>query len=278
MYRYVYCITRTLHKPCIDVAGIGNAIVSTLQYKEIMAILSGVSMAKISVSNENVLRHAVVVETVPREQTVLPMRFSSVFNGDDAVLEFLKNRYAVFISDLERLQDKLEMGIRIIARRNITQDNDYENHSEYPQASFMKGGLRVIIQRGLFRLSIGRNGDVEKLLDKKCSVNPGIAYLQQRRAHYTSLDENDERVREIVKICHAQFEDICVEYKRDTHTPFPQGVSLNYLIHKDSVNEFKGRFNDLKCSLNELHFLCSGPWPPYHFVSSGGGDGEHGLI
>lgn len=270
MYRYVYCITRTLHKPRIDVAGIGNAIVSTLQYKEIVAILSGVSMAKISVSNENVLRHAVVVETILREQTVLPMRFSSVFNGDDAVLEFLKNRYALFISDLERLQDKLEMGIRIITRRNIMQDKDYENHAESSQAPFTKGRLGGIIQRGLSSLSIGRNGDDEELSDEKCSVNPGVTYLQQRRAQYTSLDENDERVREIVKVCHAQFEDICVKYKRDIHTSFSQGVSLNYLIHRDSVNEFKDRFNDLKSSLNELHFLCSGPWPPYHFVSPGG--------
>lgn len=269
MYQYVYCITGILQTPLRDMTGIGNATVSTLRYKEIAAILSGVSTAKIPVSNKNILRHAVVVETVLREQTVLPMRFSSVFNGNDAVLEFLKNRYAVFISDLERLQDKLEMGIRIIPGRNSVQDKDYENLSEFPR-TLTKGGLRGIIKQGFSTPSGWRNGDDEKVLYGKYGANPGITYLQQRCAHYASRDENEELFREIVKTCHAQFEDICIKYQRDTYTSFSQGVSLHYLIHRDSVNEFKGRFNDLKSSLNELHFLCSGPWPPYHFVSSGG--------
>src|SRR3990167_3338286 len=117
MYRYLYCITRKLHKPLINVVGIGNANVHALQYEDIVGILSEVVMAKIPVSNGNVLRHAAVIETVRKEQTVLPMRYSSVFKSDTRVIEFLKNRYAVFVSDLGRLYDKLEMGIRVIQKK-----------------------------------------------------------------------------------------------------------------------------------------------------------------
>ena len=88
-----------------------------MQYKELTAIVSEVMMAQIPVSNENVLRHAAVIEAVRKEQNVLPMRYSSVFKDDAGVIEFLKNRYAVFISDLERLHDKLEMGIRIMQKK-----------------------------------------------------------------------------------------------------------------------------------------------------------------
>ena len=115
MYRYLYCITRTLHKPLMNVVGIENAPVRTVQYEGIAAVVSAVTMAKIPVSNENALCHAAVIETVRKEQTVLPMRFSSVFQDDTGVIEFLKNRYAVFVSDLERLHDTLEMGIRILS-------------------------------------------------------------------------------------------------------------------------------------------------------------------
>jgi len=233
MYRYLYCITRKLYKPLINVAGIENAAVRTVQYREITAIISEIMMAQIPVSNESVLRHEAVIEAIQKEQTVLPMKYSSVFKDDAGVIEFLKNRYAVFISDLDRLQDKMEMGLRIIMKNTV------------------------------------QNKDDEELSDEKCSSNPGIDYLHQRRIYYASLDENDARVKEIVKTCHAQFEDICVEFKRDTHSSFLQGVSLNYLIHKDFINEFKNRFNDLKSGLSELQFLCSGPWPPYHFVSPG---------
>ncbi|HHT9137332.1 MAG TPA: GvpL/GvpF family gas vesicle protein [Candidatus Wunengus sp. YC60] len=239
MYRYLYCITKVLHKQLNDMIGLENTTVRTLQYKEIMAVVSEVLLAKIPVSNESVLCHEAVVEAVQREQTVLPMRFSSVFNDDTAALQFLKNHYAVFVSDLERLQGKLEMGIRVILGRENQQLHNTIKHDQENAIKF-----------------------------ETCKSNPGTTYLQQRRAYYASQDEGDDRAREIVKTCHAQFEDICVEYKRDTHTSFSQGVSLNYLIHKDSLGEFKNRFNDLKPSLNELQFMCSGPWPPYHFVSS----------
>lgn len=247
MYRYLYCITRKLHKPLINVVGIGNANVHALQYENIAAILSEVVMAKIPVSNGNVLRHAAVIEAIRKEQTVLPMRFSSVFHSDTAVLEFLKNRYATFVSDLERLRDTLEMGLRIVATSKNLQDTES-----------MQSYRETVVREQVTEIPIS---------DFRSPMSFGTVYLQQRRAYYASQDENDEWVHEIVKTCHAQFEDICVKHKRDTHTSFSQGVSLHYLIHKDSLNEFKNRFNDLKSSLNELRFLCSGPWPPYHFVS-----------
>src|SRR3990172_5440551 len=166
MYRYLYCITRKVHKPFINVVGIGNANVHALQYEDIAAILSEVVMTKIPVSNGNVLRHAAVIETVRKEQTVLPMRYLSVFKDDAGVIEFLKNRYAVFVSDLERLHDKMEMGLRIIMKNTV------------------------------------QNKDDEELSDEKCSSNPGIDYLHQRRIYYASLDENDADRKSVVKTCH----------------------------------------------------------------------------
>src|SRR3972149_3992009 len=268
VYYYLYCITKALHKPLINVIGLENSAVHTVQYGGIVAVVSEVTMAKTPVSNGNVLRHAAVIEAVQKEQTVLPMKYSSVFKDDAGVIEFLKNRYAVFISDLDRLQDKMEMGLRILMK-NTVQNKDIENSLKVPPPPLTKGGVEGIFKRGLPHSLILGNKDDEELSDEKCSSNPGIDYLQQKRAYYASLDENDARVHEIVKICHAQFEDICVEFKRDTHSSFLQGVSLNYLIHKDFINEFKNRFNDLKSGLSELQFLCSGPWPPYHFVSPG---------
>ena len=279
MYRYLYCITRKLHKPFINVVGIGNANVHDLQYEDIVAILSEVVMTKIPVSNGNVLRHAAVIEAVRKEQTVLPMRYSSVFKDNAGVIEFLKNRYAVFISDLERLHDTLEMGIRVIQKKVTVHP-----HLNLPPPPFSPsvrgtgGGGELLQKKCVQNTEITQSGVEQEfgvsgqstespISDPQPPASPAMSYLQQRRIYYGSQDENDEWVHEIVKTCHAQFEDICVKHKRDTHTSFSQGVSLHYLIHRDSLNEFKDRFNDLKSSLNELRFLCSGPWPPYHFVS-----------
>ncbi len=254
MCRYVYCVTGFLHKPLKDMVGIENAAVRVLQYKELTAIVSEIMMAKIPVSNESVLRHAAVIEAVRKEQTVLPMRYSSVFKDDAGVIEFLKICYAVFVLDLERLHDKLEMGIRIIHKKKYLQNTESTQFGVEQE------------------FGVSEQLTESPIPDLQSTASPGMSYLQQRRIYYASLDESDEWVQEIVKTCHAQFEDICVEFKRDNHSPFLQGVSLNYLINKDSLNEFKNRLNDLKSSLNELQFLCSGPWPPYHFVSPGGSE------
>ena len=251
MYLYVYCITGALQKPIRDMMGLENAPVRTVQYEGIAAVVSAVTMAKIPVSNENALCHAAVIGTIQRAQMVLPMRFSSVFQDDTGVIEFLKNRSAVFMSDLGRLHDTLEMGIRVIQKK--------VQNTEITQSGVKQ------------EFGVGEQLTALPTPDLQPPASPAMSYLQQRRIYYASLDESDEWVHEIVKTCHAQFEDICVKNKRDTHTSFSSGVSLNYLIHKDSLNEFKNRFNDLKSSLNELKFLCSGPWPPYHFVSSGDG-------
>jgi len=314
VYYYLYCITKALHKPLINVVGIGNANVRALQYEDIVAILSEIVMAKIPVSNGNVLRHAAVIEAVRKEQSVLPMRYSSVFKDDAGVIEFLKNRYAVFISDLERLHDKLEMGIRIMQKKvtvhphinlppppfspsamgtggGIQGNNEYSPPLPVLSEAEGVGGIRACpvpdtggggellpkkkyVQNTEFTQSgveqefgVGEQLTESLIHDLQSTASTGMSYLQQRRIYYASLDEDNEWVQEIVKTCHAQFEDICVEFKRDTHSSFLQGVSLNYLIYKDFINEFNNRFNDLKSSLNELQFLCSGPWPPYHFVS-----------
>ena len=281
VYLYLYCITKALHKPFINVVGIGNANVRAFQYEDIVAILSEVVMAKIPVSNGNVLRHAAVIEAVRKEQTVLPMRFSSVFHGDTAVLEFLKNRYAAFVSDLGQLHDTLEMGIRVIQKKvtvhphlNLPPSPPPEGdrgRTFSPSVSGAEGGIQGTNEYSPPLIGVGDRLTASPTPDLQPPASPAMSYLQQRRIYYASQDENDEWVHEIVKTCHAQFEDICIKHKRDPHTSFSQGVALNYLIHKDYLNEFKNRFNDLKSSLNELHFLCSGPWPPYHFVSLGDG-------
>ena len=298
VYYYLYCITKALHKPLMNVVGIGNANVHALQYEDIVAILSEVTIPKIPVSGENVLRHAAVIEAVRKEQTVLPMRYSSVFKDKAGVIEFLKNRYAVFISDLERLHDTLEMGIRVIQKKVTVHPHinlppppfspsvrgtggGIQGNNEYspPLVGGVRGGGELLQKKKYVQNTEITESGVEQefgvsgqsteapIPDLQSPASTGMSYLQQRRIYYASLDESDGWVQEIVKTCHAQFEDICVKNKRDTHTSFSSGVSLNYLIHKDSLNEFKNKFNDLKSSLNELQFLCSGPWPPYHFVS-----------
>lgn len=250
MYRYVYCIINVIDVPQQNILGLGNTGIRFLKYREIAAVVSSVSSVKIPASNENALCHASVIETIQKEQTVLPIRFSSVLKNDEEVLEFLKKHYEIFVSDLERLHNKLEMGLRIVMR-NVNQKN---------AGSIKPDAGRYAAKRDQTRGAYGF------MLEKS---TPGMDYLEYRRACYSSQDEINGCIQEIADTCHAQFEGVYTEYKMDTHPSFLHGISLNYLICKDSLSEFRVRFHDLMASLDEFWFLCSGPWPPYHFVSLG---------
>lgn len=249
MYHYLYCITGALQRPLKTIIGLDDSAVYLLQYKEIAAVLSEVTLGKIPVSHEGAMRHAAVINAIQGGQTALPVRYSSVFHDESAVLGFLKGRYAVFVSDLERLQDKVEMGLRVIVRDN--KSGDMKSH--------WKRGIRA--------------GDHEAELFSfgVCSqLSSGEAYLQQRRAYYESQEKKDSWGQEIVKACHQQFEGVCISHALDVRKSFSQGISLSYLIHKDTLAGFKERLNALVLRLTEFQFFCSGPWPPYHFVSGAG--------
>lgn len=249
MYHCLYCITGALQRPLKTIIGLENSAVYLLQYKEIAAVLSEVTLGRIPVSHEGALRHAAVINAIQSGQTALPVRYSSVFRDENAVLGFLKSRYAVFVSDLERLQDKLEMGLRVIARDN--KFGDMQSH--------WKRGIRADDQ------------EAEWSPFGVCSpAFSGEAYLQQRRAYYESQEKNESWGQEIVKACHEQFEGVCISHAMDTRKSFSQGISLSYLIHKDTLAGFKERLNVLVSRLTEFQFFCSGPWPPYHFVSGDG--------
>lgn len=250
MYRYVYCITNIINAPNQNIHGFGNIDIRFLKYRKITAVVSNVLDVKIPASSENVLCHSAVVEAVQREHTVLPVRFSSVLRDDEEVLKYLKKYYEIFISDLERLKDKMEMGLRIIMR-DVNKKNE-ESIKPCTDQYMTKKDWKC----GNFGLMF-ENG------------NPYMDYLERRRTYYASQDEMNGCVKEVVNTCHAQFEGIYTEYRQDGNFPFLYGISMNYLIYKDSLSEFKARFYDLMESLDEFWFLCSGPWPPYHFVSLG---------
>ncbi len=59
-----------------------------------------------------------------------------------------------------------------------------------------------------------------------------------------------------------------VEGSLDT-TPGAQGALLTgiYLVKKDRLQHVQAHIGRLRARFEGLNFLCTGPWPPYHFVN-----------
>src|ERR671928_1210756 len=129
--KYVYCIIRQEKPRDFGSIGIGEGSnrVYTVQYRDLAAVVSDTPIVIYDPTRENVLAHEFVNETVMKEHTVIPMAFGTVFRSEDDVTELLRSTYQAFSDVLEKMQDKIEFGLKVLWDRekvisNIEREND----------------------------------------------------------------------------------------------------------------------------------------------------------
>src|SRR5213082_1978114 len=128
--KYVYCIIRNDRSREFGEIGIGGSSrVYTVSHKDLAAVVSDTPIVIYDPTRENVLAHEFVNETVMREFTLIPMSFGTVFRSEKDVCALLKSTYQAFTDVLEKMQDKIEFGLKVLWDRDkvvaaIEQDND----------------------------------------------------------------------------------------------------------------------------------------------------------
>src|SRR3990167_5739658 len=118
--RYVYCVIRSTQPLKFGAIGMDEqwADVYTINYKDMAAIVSDVPIAPLDSTRENVLAHERVNETVMREHTVIPMSFGTIFKTREDILELLRSAYEAFADVLNKMQNKLEFGLKVLWDRD----------------------------------------------------------------------------------------------------------------------------------------------------------------
>jgi hypothetical protein len=112
---YIYGIIGASHRQEFGPIGIGGRgdVVYTLPYRDIAAIISRSPIVKYPVSRENTIAHAKVLEKAGEEYTVLPVRFCTISENDEVIIEkLLKTRYQEFVHLLRKMFGKSELGVR----------------------------------------------------------------------------------------------------------------------------------------------------------------------
>src|SRR5437870_12367964 len=120
--KYVYCIIESSEQLRFGPLGIGAdpADVHTINYRDIAAVVSDTPIEVHDPTRENVLAHERVNETVMRKHTVIPMSFGTVFKTGDDIVELLRSAYDAFHDVLDKMQDKLEFGLKVLWDREVT--------------------------------------------------------------------------------------------------------------------------------------------------------------
>ena len=237
--RYVYCIIRATTLLRFGAIGMDEQWpdVYTINFRDMAAVVSDVRISPLDPTRENVLAHERVNETVMRDYTVIPMSFGTIFKTRDDTLELLRSAYDAFADVLNKMQDKLEFGLKVVWDREemvrAIEQEDEGIHRLKREISSQKGSTyfaRVQYQRLI------------------------AAALQARAERYVS--EFLQRLRN-------------VSVASRVNKPVGDLMIMNaaFLVQREHEQAFDRRIKEIASNFEKLTFKYTGPWPPYNFVN-----------
>src|SRR5258708_8485419 len=123
---YAYCITeqQTLangtrsRRPSLleGVQGVNGATVLAYPSGEFNIVVSEYARDDAQFGEKNVLEHARVVSVCFRSGTVLPFRFGTIFDSDEALRQAVRTNRRAFGLSVARLRGKAEMHLKVLVK------------------------------------------------------------------------------------------------------------------------------------------------------------------
>lgn len=262
---YVYGLVGQ-HPGQLDIVGIDkNHKVYPLEWKDLYVLVSKVDIEQFQKQIQDVISeltqttdpsqhatmevleaHERVIDSVMRENTVVPLKFGTVLKDENAAVQMLQDHEEHFRELLSKFKGKVEWGLKAYADRQALVK--HIEGTKYTQA------------------------DKEKKVEKP---SRGTAYLLGKK-------KQEELKRDILtclariaqEIFHAFEKDACEAKINSTSSQKGTGkeeeIILNavYLVERERIAHFQQQREALteKYGFVKVHLEFSGPWPPYNFT------------
>ena len=194
---------------------------------EFSVIVSEYDRATAKMDEKNVLEHARVVSVSFRAGTVLPFRFGTIFDSDDALRQAVRANRRAFGVSVAKLRGKSEMHIKLIVR---------------------DGSLR------------------EAMTEIQLPDCVGGEYLSKLREKASRDRERQTKARALSVQVHKLFNPLEEEISCKKVAADGMLIDIAHLIDSKSVEKYQNRYNTAAKQLKNCELAISGPWPPYHFL------------
>jgi hypothetical protein len=159
--------------------------------------------------------------------TVLPFRFGTVFDSDDALRQAVRSNRRTFGETVQRLRGKAEMH------------------------------LKVVIHDGALR---------EMMTNVELPATVGGEYLSKLRVQAARERERQTKARALSVQVHRLFNPLDEEITCKKVDSDGMLIDIAHLIEHKSVDKYQNRYSMATKQLKNCEILISGPWPPYHFL------------
>jgi hypothetical protein len=233
---YAYCLTEQqsingtrARRPFLleGIQGVNAGLVFGYPSGEFAVVVSEFDRATQGLDDKSVLAHARVVSSCFRHGTVLPFRFGTIFDSDEALRQAVRTNRRAFGRSVARLRGKSEMHLKLVVR---------------------DGSLR------------------DALTDIELPDTVGGEYLMKLREKASRERERQTKARALSVQVHKMFNPLEEEISCKRMNTDGMLIDIAHLIDSKSVEKYQNRYSSAAKQLKNCELSVSGPWPPYHFL------------
>jgi len=159
--------------------------------------------------------------------TVLPFRFGTIFDTDDALRRAVRANRKAFLKGVAHLRGKAEMHLKLLVK---------------------DGSLREALSEIVLPATVG--GD----------------YLTKLREKASRQRERQTKARAISVQVHKLFNPLEEEVSCKKVDSGGMLIDIAHLVDRKQIEKYQARYNSAARQLKDCELSVSGPWPPYHFL------------
>jgi len=229
----LYGIIETERRESFGNVGLGNSEVYTIQYEDIGAVVSDIPV-DYKVEIEETMTHEKTLRKVMETHTVIPMGFGVIAGNESEIINILKRGRMKFKNTLEKIDNKLQINVKISWDNAILMDILKENE----EIQVLSAKAKETANQSL-KIELGKK--VKSALD--------------------------ERKNEYMKDIHSILGDLSIGSKQNKMTNQDTLMNASFLVDKEKEHKFYDKLQELEKKYEKkLKYLCIGPLPPYNFT------------
>lgn len=247
---YLFCIVNSGENTSFGDIGLEDELVYTVPYEDIGAVVHRCCAEPYKTEDEEkakdwVLTHQYVIDlTTERFGTVIPLRFDTIFKGDEATVEgWLREEYEHLKETLRKLKGKAEYGVQVYLEKGYVEDM-IENNKEI-----------AALRRSFEGRPKGSAYLLRKRLEKMVKVRKEVEMRSMANKLYEEIAGLVDELR-----LEQNVRDLPEKWKDKLMI-----LNLSCLIqndHRKTIGDLLGEINGNP----GFTVRFTGPWPPYSFV------------
>ena len=232
--RYLYGIIETEKRESFGNIGVGNSKVYTIQHEDVSAVVSDIPLGY-KVKVEEAMTHEKALRKIMEIHTIIPMGFGVIAKNEKEIKNILNRARMKFKNTLERIDNKLQINVRISWDKAILASILAENEEIRTLAAEAR---KKNVDQSL-KIELGRK--VKSVLD--------------------------ERKNKYLKNIHCVLRDLSSGSKENKITNQDIIMHTSFLVDKEQERKFYDKADEMEKECDKkLKFLVIGPLPPYNFA------------